>query len=153
MENAENVGTHLIVDAWSCPTDLLDDLPFIEKTVVEAVSVGGGTLIDICVHKFSPHGVTANASLAESHISVHTWPELGYFAADLFFCGKGDPERALACIESLLKPKRSRVLRIERGAERVNIQARTQEKGSATLSERFRSVRASASRCRTTRGT
>ena len=79
------IGTHLVVDAWESPAELLNDPECIRGALMDAVSVGGATLIDLCVHQFSPHGVTATATLAESHIALHTWPEHGYFAADLFF--------------------------------------------------------------------
>ena len=119
MAGRKLFGKHLIVDAWSCSRDLLNDLPYIERAVVEAVSAGGGTLIDICVHQFSPQGVTVNAMLAESHINVHTWPELEYFAADVFFCGKGNPERALESLVAAFAPKQTRISAIERGINRL----------------------------------
>jgi len=80
------LGTHLIVDAWQVPA-----------------TAGEATLIDLCVHQFSPHGVTATATLAESHIAIHTWPEHGYFAADLFFCGAGKPVVAMEILTKSLQ--------------------------------------------------
>ncbi len=82
-----SLGTHLILDAWDSPFELLDDPDAIRRALLGAVEASGATLIEICVHQFSPYGVTATATLAESHIALHTWPEHGYFAADLFFCG------------------------------------------------------------------
>ena len=79
------VGTHLVVDAWEAPADLLNSPERIRQGLLDAISAGKATLIDMCVHQFSPHGVTATVTLAESHIAIHTWPEHGYFAADLFF--------------------------------------------------------------------
>ncbi len=89
------VGQHLIIDAWEASPDLLDDPVVAEAALREAVAASGASLIDLCVHRFSPHGVTATATLAESHLALHTWPEHGYFAADLFFCGAGDPQAAV----------------------------------------------------------
>ncbi len=119
MERQKLFGKHLIVDAWACSRDLLNNLAYIERAVLEAVSAGGGTLIDIRVHQFNPQGVTVNAMLAESHINVHTWPELGYFAADVFFCGKGNPERALKSLVAAFDPKQTRITTIERGINRL----------------------------------
>lgn len=79
--------------------------------------LGGATLIDLCVHQFSPHGITATATLAESHIALHTWPEFGYFAADLFFCGKGDPHRAMRSLQEALQAKQVRYTELKRGFE------------------------------------
>ncbi len=111
------VGTHLIVDAWQSPGELLNDPQAIRRALMEAVTAGGATLIDLCVHQFSPHGVTATATLAESHIALHTWPEFGYFAADLFFCGSGDPQLALEALITALRAGRVRVRELKRGFE------------------------------------
>ena len=97
------LGTHLIVDAWNAPADLLNDADRIRQALLEGITAGEATLIDLCVHQFSPHGVTATATLSESHIAIHTWPELGYFAADIFFCGRGKPEEAMKIVVEALK--------------------------------------------------
>ena len=95
-------GLHVLVDAWRCPAVYLDDAARVERVLRAAISAGGATMIELCVHEFSPHGVTATATLAESHISIHTWPEQGYFAADLFFCGALDPRKGVpALVEGL----------------------------------------------------
>ncbi|ERN41519.1 S-adenosylmethionine decarboxylase proenzyme [Rubidibacter lacunae KORDI 51-2] len=109
------VGTHLVVDAWQVPVELLNDPERIRSALLEATIAGGATLLDMCVHQFSPHGVTATATLAESHIAIHTWPEYGYFAADLFFCGSGDPQAAMQAMQTALEAKYVRVRHIERG--------------------------------------
>ncbi|ACK65077.1 S-adenosylmethionine decarboxylase proenzyme [Rippkaea orientalis PCC 8801] len=109
------LGTHLIVDAWQAPADLLNDPERIRYALLEGITAGEATLIDLCVHHFSPHGVTATATLAESHIAIHTWPEYGYFAADLFFCGQGKPEEALNVIKTALEAQKIRVQSFERG--------------------------------------
>jgi S-adenosylmethionine decarboxylase len=109
------VGVHLVVDAWKCPPELLDDPEKIRQTLINAVQIGRATLIDLCVHQFSPHGITATATLAESHIAIHTWPEYGYFAADLFFCGDGDPHLAMDYITSTLQAGEVRMKKMNRG--------------------------------------
>ena len=109
------LGTHLIVDAWQAPPDLLNDPERIRNALLEGITAGKATLIELCVHHFSPHGVTATATLAESHIAIHTWPEYGYFAADLFFCGQGDPEQALAILKTALQAQQVQVKILERG--------------------------------------
>ncbi|MEI6381444.1 MAG: adenosylmethionine decarboxylase [Cyanobacteriota bacterium ELA615] len=109
------LGTHLIVDAWQAPADLLNDPERIRRALLDGIAAGEATLIDMCVHQFSPHGVTATATLAESHIAIHTWPELGYFAADLFFCGKGKPEEALKILVAELQAKHFEIRDFTRG--------------------------------------
>lgn len=109
------LGTHLVVDAWQSPGDLLNDPERIRRALIEAITAGEATLIDLCVHQFSPHGVTATATLAESHIAIHTWPEHGYFAADLFFCGSGNPHRAIEVLQNALEAKQVKMTEIKRG--------------------------------------
>ncbi|MBF2056585.1 MAG: adenosylmethionine decarboxylase [Cyanobacterium sp. T60_A2020_053] len=109
------VGTHLVVDAWEAPADLLNNPERIRQALLEAITAGKATLIDMCVHQFSPHGVTATVTLAESHIAIHTWPEYGYFAADLFFCGQGQPQEAMKVLQVALEAKKATMREIDRG--------------------------------------
>jgi S-adenosylmethionine decarboxylase len=111
----KKMGTHLVVDAWQAPADLLNDPERIRRALIEAIAAGEATLIDLCVHQFSPHGVTATATLAESHIAIHTWPEYGYFAADLFFCGQGKPVVAMQVLKQALQAKEMKMQEIDRG--------------------------------------
>jgi S-adenosylmethionine decarboxylase len=91
------VGMHCILELYDCPANLLNDLEFIQQTLRTAAEKACSTLLGEVAHQFNPHGVTALALLAESHISVHTWPELGYVAADVFTCGTHtQPETACA---------------------------------------------------------
>ena len=88
----------MILDFWKAKG--LDDLPLIEKSLRECVKVSGATLLDIHLHHFTPNstpcnGVTGVAILTESHISIHTWPEKGYVAVDIFMCGNTQPEKCI----------------------------------------------------------
>ena len=109
------LGTHLILDAWDCPKDWLDDVSRVEKAIKWATKEGRATLIQMVSHQFSPQGVTATATLAESHIAVHTWPEHGYFAADIFFCGNLNPYLSILPLVEALGAKRHRVREVIRG--------------------------------------
>ena len=111
----KKMGTHLVVDAWQAPAELLNDAERIRSALIEAIAAGEATLIDICVHQFSPHGVTATVTLAESHIAIHTWPEYGYFAADLFFCGRGKPTVAIKVLQQALQAEQVKMQEIDRG--------------------------------------
>ncbi len=113
------VGTHLVVDAWDAPAELLNNPEKIKQALIDSITAGKATLIDMCVHQFSPHGVTATATLAESHIAIHTWPEYGYFAADLFFCGEGKPKEAMKILQTVLEAKQVTMKEIDRGIPSV----------------------------------
>src|SRR5690606_15719830 len=107
-------GAHLIIDLYDA--DKLDELELIEQTLRKCVEVAGATLLHIHLHPFeSSGGVSGVAVLAESHISIHTWPELRYAALDIFMCGQARPER---CIEVLLEafaPRRVAIEELLRG--------------------------------------
>jgi len=112
----KHLGKHLILELWGCDSKALDDQEGIERMLIDAVKACGATLICVKTHKFSPQGVTGVAVLAESHISIHTWPELGYAAIDVFTCGEHvNPEDAIPTIRSFLKPTNFEVIDIKRG--------------------------------------
>ena len=86
--------------------DLLDDEEFVKKALTEAASAAGATLLNLVSHKFEPQGVTALALLAESHISIHTYPEYGYAAVDAFTCGEHtNPESACRSLKDSFESK------------------------------------------------
>lgn len=101
-------GIHLLIDLHGASH--LSDPAYIEKTLRRCVEASRATLLHIHLHRFEPDGVSGVAVLAESHISVHTWPESRYAAFDVFMCGNTDPE---VCIE---------IMREAFEAERVNVQ-------------------------------
>ena len=93
--NTDAVGKHCILELYHCRADRLDDEAFLRSSITQAVQEAGATLLQLISHRFSPQGVTALALLAESHLSIHTWPESGYAAVDVFTCGDHTmPERA-----------------------------------------------------------
>jgi len=98
-------GSHLIIDLWEA--EGLDDIDRIDRAMRDAVDAAGATLLHIHLHTFTPSGgISGVAVLAESHISVHTWPERGYAAFDVFMCGNAEPRKALAVLESAFAPGR-----------------------------------------------
>jgi S-adenosylmethionine decarboxylase len=89
------VGTHCVLELHGCSQTRLNDEAFIRDAISQASREGLSTLLSLTSHQFQPQGVTALALLAESHISVHTWPEHGYAAVDIFTCGEtAQPQRA-----------------------------------------------------------
>ena len=79
---------HILFDLKECPPDLLDDEDFVRLCAWTAAKESKSELINISCHKFKPQGVTALAMLAESHLSIHTWPEKGVAKCDIFTCGE-----------------------------------------------------------------
>ncbi len=93
--SSENIGRHCILELYQCDHAKLNDEAFIRTTITSSAKIAGATLINLITHSFNPQGVTGLALLAESHISIHTWPEIGYAAIDVFTCGDHTmPEKA-----------------------------------------------------------
>ena len=113
-DGLEFAGTHLIADFWDARP--LDDLALMEATLRRAVEAARATLLHIHLHHFTPNGgISGVAVLAESHISVHTWPERDYAAFDVFMCGDADPRAAVAVLEAAFEPGRMAVIEHLRG--------------------------------------
>lgn len=106
-------GVHLIIDLHGA--DRLDDRDHIEEAMRRCVVAAGATLLHIHLHRFSPEGVSGVAVLAESHISVHTWPENGYAAFDVFMCGDARPEACVPVLRDAFNAERVSVKEILRG--------------------------------------
>jgi S-adenosylmethionine decarboxylase len=107
-------GAHLIVDLFDA--DRLDDIDHIEATLRSCVDAAGATLLHIHLHHFEPNGgVSGVAVLAESHISIHSWPERRYAALDVFMCGKAEPEKCIPVLRQAFEPGRLAVSELLRG--------------------------------------
>ncbi len=111
-------GTHLIIEVVDGHG--LDDEARIQQAFRDSVRECGATLLHIHTHKFSPQGVSGVAVLAESHISVHTWPEIGYGAFDVFMCGDAEPWRAVDVLRKAFGTQDVRVTELLRGDGLVN---------------------------------
>ena len=109
----QSAGIHLLIDFWEAEN--LDSVSFCEKALSRAVKASKATLLKINLHKFQPHGVSGVAVISESHISIHTWPEHGYAALDIFVCGGKSPYRALESLKKSFKPKRIVLTEAKRG--------------------------------------
>ncbi len=108
-------GVHLIVDLHGASG--LDDIDLIDATLRRCVDAAGATLLHIHLHHFQPNGVSGVAVLAESHISIHTWPEVGYAALDVFMCGKANPDACIPVLRDAFKARRVEVDEVLRGKD------------------------------------
>ena len=110
------LGRHLILEMWDCSSDTVNNIKDIKKILAKTAKVINATVIDIMCHHFSPYGVTGVAILAESHISIHTWPEHKYVAADIFLCGNAiSPQVAASYLIQAFQAKESSIAEFKRG--------------------------------------
>ena len=107
-------GTHVLLDLWGCSH--LQDMARIEQAMREAAAVCGATVLEVKLHCFGVDaGITGVAILAESHISIHTWPETGYAAIDVFMCGACDPAKSIPVFVAAFAPAQSKTTVVPRG--------------------------------------
>lgn len=107
-------GTHLIIDMWGA--DRLDDIDYIEKVLRKCAEASKATLLHIHLHHFTPSlGITGVVVLAESHISIHTWPECDFVAFDIFMCGNAEPHNSIPVLKKMLSPKKIEIKEELRG--------------------------------------
>lgn len=110
------LGKHTTWDFWGVSDVLLDNLEVLRAILMEAAEAGNCTVVDSVFHKFSPIGVTGVLVLAESHLSIHTWPEEGYCAIDIFTCGDSVNAEALDAVLGVrLRPTKAVRNHLERG--------------------------------------
>lgn len=107
-------GTHLLVDLWGASR--LDDPQHIDAALREAALIAGATILHSHFHHFTPNGgVSGVVVLAESHISIHTWPERDFAAVDIFMCGACDPHKSIPVLKAAFSPSRADVDEQRRG--------------------------------------
>lgn len=111
------VGKHLLLDLKDCERKLLSDSEFLKDTLLSACRVAGATILSESFHSFPPYGgVSGVVIIAESHFSVHTWPEYDYAAIDIFTCGNSlHPERAVELLVRELQARDHSILELNRG--------------------------------------
>lgn len=88
MSRMEALGRQILVELYDCDGGRLNDLEFIESTLLNATRASNATIVSHDFHKFSPYGVSGVVVIAESHVTIHTWPEYNYAAVDIFTCGE-----------------------------------------------------------------
>ena len=112
----KSLGKHLIIELFQCDSTLLNDVKTLERHLLAAVQLSGATVIQPFFHQFSPHGITGVVVVAESHFALHTWPEYGYCAVDIFTCGDTvNGHVALDYLKENLGAANASVMEIKRG--------------------------------------
>lgn len=109
------LGRHLIVELFGCSPEALSNETLIRGILLQAADKMGSTVVGNQFHSFSGGGVTGVVIIAESHISIHTWPEKGYAALDIFTCGRLDPWLAYRVIVEKLMPNDVNFFEVKRG--------------------------------------
>lgn len=112
------LGNQYIIELYQCNNDLLDSVDDLEILMREAALVAGATVVQQFFHKFSPQGVSGTIVIAESHLNIHTWPEYGFAAVDIFTCGEDlMPEKAMEFLANKLGAKKTKLDKIKRGVD------------------------------------
>ncbi len=113
------LGRHILVEADGCDSQLLNDPTQVEDIMVTAALKAGAEVREVTFHRFSPQGVSGVVVISESHLAIHTWPEYGYAAVDVFTCGdRVDPWDAVQYIVSRFGATRYRTQEVARGEAR-----------------------------------
>jgi S-adenosylmethionine decarboxylase proenzyme len=109
------LGKQLVLELYECPLEIIDNQLIVEQALLATAAAIQATVVDIVFHKFSPQGVSGVVVIMESHIAIHTWPEHGYAAVDIFTCGDMDLAPAVEVIRTLLRAGRVEEQLILRG--------------------------------------
>ena len=108
------MAEQLIVDLYGCTPGLLDDPAFVQSAARSAVQNIGAEIVEECLHRFEPIGISYIAVITTSHFSIHTWPEYGYAAVDIFSCSAGVPEMTAQAFGDAFGASQCLIRRIER---------------------------------------
>lgn len=115
------LGRHILAEFFECDRSILNDSHLVEAYMKRAAIECGATIVSSTFHTFNPHGVSGVVVIAESHLAVHTWPEYGYAAIDIFTCGETiDPAIGKDTLKEYLKAEKVAVVEIKRGELQTN---------------------------------
>ncbi len=112
----QGLGRHVLAEVYGCRYDILNDLERIREILVSAALSAGAEVLDTTFHRFSPQGISGVVVISESHLAIHTWPELGYAAVDVFTCGDDvDPWVAMEAIVKKFEATSVTATEVKRG--------------------------------------
>lgn len=110
------LGTHLLLEMFGCDPNSLRDQKIVERILIESAEKSNAKIVGVFFHQFQPYGVSGAVIIEESHFTVHTWPEHGFAAVDLFFCAEDvDSEKAIEVLRRGFKAKQINVIEVKRG--------------------------------------
>ena len=113
------LGRHLLLDLFDCDVAATNNIDVVKRVMLEAAQLARATVVDVVFHAFSPFGISGVVVIAESHLSIHTWPEHGYAAIDIFSCGEG--LRVAEAIRHMIErfaAQRTSMVEVQRGLHR-----------------------------------
>ena len=132
----QSLGQQIIAEFYGCDSDILNDVPTIERVLMEAARLAGATIVSRSFHHFNPYGVSGAVIIAESHLTIHTWPEHGYAAVDLFTCGDSlRPEAAYRHLKNELRSIHGSTMEIKRG--QIEVVGKLRHKPEPSPSQRL----------------
>jgi len=110
------LGTHLLIELRDCNPEILKSLEKVKKILISAAKEARATIIDNSFHEFNPFGISGVVVIAESHLTIHTWPEYCYAAVDIFTCGEViKPELAVSYLVKKFECKNPSIVEMKRG--------------------------------------
>jgi S-adenosylmethionine decarboxylase len=110
------LGRHLLLELFDCDADAINSLETVKAALIEAAKRAQATIVDVVFHEFNPFGISGVVVIAESHLSIHTWPEYRYAAVDVFSCGEVlQPETAVTYLVEQFGAERASVVEMQRG--------------------------------------
>ncbi len=111
-----HLGQHVLAEFFECDPNVLNSISKVEKYMIDAALECGATIVQKCFHMFNPYGVSGVVIISESHLAIHTWPELGYAAVDLFTCGSScDPMVAYEFLKKKFNSRSANYTELKRG--------------------------------------
>ena len=127
------LGRHLLLELFDCDVEAINNLDAVKTVLVEAARRARATIVDVIFHEFNPFGISGVVVIAESHLSIHTWPEYRYAAVDIFSCGSMlQPDKAVAYLVEQFGAERTSIVELRRGV---------QVRGSVPVTQRPAAVR------------
>lgn len=128
------LGRHLLLELFDCDSDAINNLEAVKGALIEAAKRAQATIVDVVFHEFNPFGISGVVVIAESHLSIHTWPEYRYAAVDVFSCGEVlQPEIAVNYLVEQFGAERASVVEMQRGMF-LNASAPLANKGAVAVS-------------------
>ncbi|WP_201777905.1 adenosylmethionine decarboxylase [Ornithinibacillus contaminans] len=110
------LGRHVLIEFYGCPSEIIENNKLIEKFMNEAADYSGATIVESVFHHFNPYGVSGAVIIAESHLTIHTWPEYGYASVDVYTCGDSvSPWKAADYLGEKLQAKKTESFEVPRG--------------------------------------